>query len=113
MNTADISALYDYNYHPAVEGKDAVGVEDEDGYEPAVEASPDKEADVHIFFPASGYANGAGVRLRGSHGRLWSSSLNTSIPSNGHYLGFYSGGINPQGNGSRFYGFCVRAVSEN
>ena len=113
MNTADISALYDYNYHPAVEGKDAVGVEDEDGYEPAVEASPEKEADVHIFLPASGNANGTGVNDRGSNGYYWSSSLNASYPYDGRYLYFRSGYIYPQGDRNRYDGFCVRAVSEN
>ena len=113
MNTADISALYDYNYHPAVEGKDAVGVEGEDSYEPAVEASPEKEADVHIFFPASGGANGTGVNDRGSRGGYWSSSLDTSYPYGGHLLYFGSGYIYPQNYGNRYYGFCVRAVSVN
>ena len=95
MNTADISALYDYNYHPAVE------------------ASPEKEADVHIFFPASGYADGKRVYSRGSYGYYWSSSLNTSRPYYGHRLYFKSVDINPQGNNDRYNGFCVRAVSEN
>ena len=95
MNTADISALYDYNYHPAGE------------------SSPAKEADVHIFFPASGFASGTGVYDRGSGGYYWSSSLDTSISGYGHNLGFYSGSISPQGNYSRYTGFCVRSVSEN
>ena len=113
MNTADISALYDYNYHPAVEGKDAVGVEGEDGYEPAVEASPEKEADTHIFFPASGYANGTGVYDRGSNGNYWSRSLHPSNSNRGLCLYFSSGSINPQGSYYRCSGFCVRSVLEN
>ena len=95
MNTADISALYDYNYHPAGE------------------ASPAKEADIHIFLPASGYASGTGVNLRGYYGYYWSSSLNASNSSYGHRLHFDSGNINPQLSGNRSSGFCVRSVSEN
>lgn len=95
FNTSDISALYDYNYHPAVE------------------ASPAKEADAHIFFPASGYASGTGVIGRGSGGSYWSSSLFTSGSDLGHGLAFYSGGIGPQYYSNRYFGFCVRSVSEN
>ena len=44
----------------------------------------------------------------GAPGRYWSSSLNSA--AQGRYLSFYSGGVNPQSNGSRFYGFAVRPV---
>ena len=94
-DVADISAQYDYNYRPAVG------------------SSPEQEADVHIFLPASGYAYGTGVSGRGSLGSYWSSSLLTSGPGNGLHLYFYSGYIGPQNGSSRYYGFCVRAVSEN
>ena len=97
MNISGISSQYDYNYHPVDE------------------ASPEKEADVHIFFPASGGADGMrGVIFRGSRGYYWSCSLYTSNPGNGLGLGFNRSGIDPQGNGYyRCSGFCVRAVSEN
>ena len=93
MNTADISARYDYNYHPA------------DG------SSPEQEADVHIFFPASGYASGSGVGDRGLGGYCWSSSLSTSDPIGGRSLYFGSSIINPQHSNLRCVGFCIRAVS--
>lgn len=94
MNTADISALYDYNYHPAVE------------------ASPEKEADTHIFFPAGGYAENSILNGRGSYGSYWSSSLYTSSPDNCYYLYFHLGRISPQNNFARYFGRCVRPVSE-
>jgi hypothetical protein len=45
---------------------------------------------------------------RGTYGGYWSASLNAA--AFGYYLYFYSGGVNPAGNGIRFYGFSVRAV---
>ena len=71
------------------------------------------DGDTHIFFSASGYANGTGVRLRGSRGYYWSSSLPPSYSSNGLYLYFGSGRIGPQNSYNRFLGFCVRSVLEN
>ena len=94
-DVADISAQYDYNYHPAVE------------------ASPEKEADVHIFFPASGYIYDAGLGNRGSSACYLSSSFNTSYPELINDIFFMRGTIDPQNNNSRFFGYCVRAVSEN
>lgn len=61
-----------------------------------------------IFFPASGYRNGTGLSGRGSYGRYWSASLLSQ--TSGSYLNFNSGGVYPAYNGSRFYGFSVRAV---
>lgn len=95
MNTADISALYDYNYHPAVE------------------ASPAKEADVHIFLPASGYGSEKVVTNRGEGGYYWSSSLVTSNSRFSGQLHFFSGNIIPYDFGTRSSGCCVRSVSEN
>ena len=95
INTTDISAQYDYNYHPAVG------------------SSPEKEADVHIFFPASGYIYGAGLGNRGSSACYLSSSFNTSYPELINDIFFNSGGIDPQNNNSRYFGYCVRAVSKN
>ena len=68
------------------------------------------DSDTHIFFPASGYAYGAGVYRRGSFGLYWSSSLRPSDSYYGLFLGFYSGGVSPQDNGNRCLGFCVRGV---
>ena len=65
-----------------------------------------------IFFPASGNANGTGVNNRGSYGFYWSSSLQPSNSNYGLHLGFdfYSGGVLPQDNSNRYFGFCVRSV---
>ena len=70
------------------------------------------DGDTHIFFPASGYANGTGVYVRGSDGYYWSSSLHPSFSNNGLYLNFNSGYISPQSDSFRFNGFCVRGVCE-
>ena len=61
-----------------------------------------------IFFPASGRRNGTGLYNRGSSGSYWSASLYSQ--TSGYYLYFLSTGVGPAGNGSRFYGFSVRAV---
>lgn len=72
-----------------------------------------EDGDTHIFFPANGYAIGTGVDSRGSYGLYWSSSLHPSLSIYGLGLGFYSGGIGPQCNSTRFCGFCVRSVLRN
>ena len=61
-----------------------------------------------IFFPASGNRNGTGLNYRGTYGYYWSSSLNSQ--TDGYYLNFYSGGVNPAYNNYRFIGCSVRAV---
>ena len=71
------------------------------------------DSDTHIFFPASGHANGTGVINRGSYGGYWSSSLHPSYSRNGLYLYFNSGYIYPQFSSYRYYGFCVRSVLRN
>ena len=94
-DVADISAHYDYNYHPAVG------------------SSPEQEADAHIFLPASGYIYDAGLGYRDSIACYLSSSFNTSYPELINDIFFMRGTIDPQNNNSRFLGYCVRAVSEN
>ena len=71
------------------------------------------DGDIHIFFPASGYASGTGVYYRGSGGYYWSSSLHPSSSNLGLRLYFDSGGILPQYINNRFNGFCVRSVLRN
>ena len=61
-----------------------------------------------IFFPASGDRYGTGLFSRGTYGYYWSSSLNSQ--TDGYYLNFYSGGVNPAYNNYRFIGCSVRAV---
>ena len=61
-----------------------------------------------LFFACSGYGSGASWDSRGSYGYYWASSLYSS--THGRYLYFGSGGVYPQYNFSRYYGFAVRAV---
>ena len=61
-----------------------------------------------LFFPCSGYGNGQSWHNRGSDGYYWSRSLRSQ--TNGRDLYFFSGGVNPQGNNGRSYGFARRAV---
>ena len=61
-----------------------------------------------IFFPASGFRNGAGLNDRGSNGLYWSASLNSQ--TYGYNLYFSSEGVGPANYNNRFYGFSVRAV---
>ena len=63
----------------------------------------------YIFIPAAGsYYNGSEDNV-GSHGRVWSSSLDTSFPDSARHLDFYSGGCN-MNYSSRYRGLSVRAV---
>jgi hypothetical protein len=61
-----------------------------------------------IFFPASGGRYGTSLNGRGTYGNYWSASLYSQ--TYGYDLYFYSGGVNPASNYSRFYGVPVRAV---
>lgn len=61
-----------------------------------------------LFFSASGYGYGTSWLSRGSGGYYWSGSFYSA--RNARFLFFYSGGVSPQVNSSRYYGFAVRAV---
>ena len=61
-----------------------------------------------IFFPCSGYGYDTSWLGLESRGFYWSSSLYSS--AYGWDLSFYDGGVYPQGNNNRFYGFSVRPV---
>ena len=61
-----------------------------------------------LFFPCSGYGYGQSWYSRGSDGYYWSRSLHSQ--AGGRNLLFYSGGVFPQYNYSRVYGFSRRAV---
>lgn len=61
-----------------------------------------------LFFACSGLGGGSSWFYRGSDGSYWSRSLYSQ--TNGGSLYFYSGGVYPQSNGSRFYGFPVRPI---
>ena len=64
-----------------------------------------------IFFPCSGYGLGSSWNYRGGSGYYWSSSLLSA--ARGRHLLFYSGGVSPQSNDYRFYGFVGRAVQKS
>lgn len=61
-----------------------------------------------IFFACSGYGSGTSWYNRGASGYYWSSSFNSA--RNAYNLSFLSGGVSPQNNGNRCYGFAVRPV---
>lgn len=61
-----------------------------------------------IFFACSGDGNGTSWYSRGSNGHYWSGSVNST--TDGRNLFFYSGGVGPQDDINRFYGFAVRPV---
>ena len=61
-----------------------------------------------IFFPASGYYDGASLYLRGSYGIYWSSSYSSATGAYG--LSFDSTNVSPASNGIRRCGFTARAV---
>lgn len=61
-----------------------------------------------IFFPCSGSGHGTSLVNRGAGGNYWSSSRNSA--TQGRRLNFGSGGVGPQNNSDRFYGFAVRPV---
>ena len=92
MNISSISSQYDYNFY-----------------------APAKEPDVHIFFPASGYAIGTEVNDRGSMGYYSSSSLSSVGPDSCGFLHFRRDSLNANSSESagRRLGYCVRAVSKN
>ena len=61
-----------------------------------------------LFFPCAGYYGGTSLYSRGSDGLYWSSSWISATHARDLY--FNSGGVNPQGNYGRRYGFSVRPV---
>ena len=67
-----------------------------------------KNNSKRIFFPCSGYGDGASWHYRGSRGLYWSASLLSA--SYGRILNFHSGGVFPQHDYYRFFGFAVRPV---
>jgi len=63
---------------------------------------------ARLFFACSGYGSGTSRYVRGSGGNYWSSTFYSSRSARG--LSFSSGGVNPQNNNYRYYGFPVRPV---
>lgn len=61
-----------------------------------------------LFLPASGYYNGTSHYARGTIGYYWGSTYNSATRA--IRMSFDSSIVGPQGNGNRFYGFCIRAV---
>lgn len=63
---------------------------------------------ARLFFACSGFGNGRSWNGRGSHGYYWSSTWYSARYARS--LHFSSGGVNPQYNFHRYYGFAVRPV---
>jgi len=63
-----------------------------------------------VFLPAAGYRDGAGVYDGGRYGCYWSASPLGA--GNARRVDFGSGGVDPQSNNSRKYGFSVRLVRD-
>ena len=61
-----------------------------------------------LFFPCSGYGDGASWYGRGAGGLYGSSSFSSARDARS--LDFSGGGVNPQYTNYRYYGFSVRAV---
>ena len=61
-----------------------------------------------LFFACSGFGTGRSWYYRGSNGYYWSSSFSSARDA--RYLSFNSGGVSPQSNYYRYYGFAVRSV---
>ena len=61
-----------------------------------------------LFFACSGYGNGSTWSHRGGNGLYWSASFGSARGARSLY--FNSGGVNPQNNYNRYYGFAVRPV---
>lgn len=61
-----------------------------------------------LFFACSGYGNGSSWNYRGSYGSYWSASFFSARYARSLY--FNSGGVFPQSNYGRYYGFAVRPV---
>lgn len=67
------------------------------------------DSSKQLFFPSAGYAERGSMKLQGSQGRYWSSSLYTSISYYAYYSLFQSSNNLPKGNTYRYYGLPVRA----
>lgn len=63
---------------------------------------------ARLFFSCSGYGGGRSWYNRGSGGYYWSSAWSSARYA--RVLVFYSGGVFPQSNSYRYYGFAVRPV---
>lgn len=61
-----------------------------------------------IFFACSGYGDGSSWVNRGSYGSYWSMSFDSNVSARN--LDFGSGGVNPQNDHFRHYGFAIRPI---
>lgn len=62
-----------------------------------------------IFLPAAGYRRNSSLNSAGTWGFYWSSSLGKDYSSNAYVLELYSNSVR-WADGSRYYGYSVRAV---
>ena len=100
-NTAYCVSIWTNDYNKTgVAGRIVTGVTD--GY-----------TDKSIFLPAAGYGNGAGLRISGSGGNVWSSAPNSSDSESACDLEFDSDTLMVGDNTAyRSVGFAVRAVRD-
>ena len=68
--------------------------------------------DKSIFLPAAGYRRSADLNYAGFNGIYWSSSLNSSGPSNAWSVSLMSNNVSSSNDAGRCYGRSVRPVSE-
>jgi len=66
----------------------------------------------YIFLPAAGYRNDSELYYAGSYGYYWSSSLNTD-DTDGAWYHYFNSGCYYVDDGSRSYGYTVRAVCQS
>ena len=102
--TAEWQALYNNTTFTWTANYNNTGVA---GYEVK---GKDAYASKSIFLPAAGYFYGTSVRLVGSNGDYWSSSLSTGNPAYAYGLYFNSDDVSPAGSNGRYYGQSVRPV---
>ena len=71
-----------------------------------------QDATHHVFFPATGNANGIDLYSAGSYGNYWYSSLRTEYISNAYRLNFRSNRVDSGNFSNRYYGFPVRPFKD-
>ena len=71
-----------------------------------------QDADTHVFFPATGNANGTDLYSAGSYGNYWYSSLRTEYISNAYRLNFRSNRVDSGNFSYRYLGFPVRPFKD-
>lgn len=63
---------------------------------------------ARLFFSCSGIGDGRALKNIAFNGDYWSSTWSSARGA--RFLGFTSGGVNPQGSNLRYYGFPIRPI---